>query len=139
MKTTDLKNRAIQLTIVGLTFFGIQKTIAQSRVPWNPPADAVNKVNPITMTDDMMKEAKKLYKATCTPCHGDKGKGDGLAAAALKPKPADHTSDFVQKETDGSLFWKISEGRGPMPSYKTQLTETQRWALIKYIRTLHIK
>ncbi|HVV55133.1 MAG TPA: cytochrome c, partial [Mucilaginibacter sp.] len=61
---------------------------------------------------------------------------DGPAAVALNPKPADHSSEAVQKETDGSLFWKMSEGRKPMPSYKTMLSEKQRWELVDYIRTL---
>jgi len=42
----------------------------------------------------------------------------------------------MSKETDGSLFWKMSEGRGPMPSWKDQLTETERWQLVIYIRKL---
>ena len=83
-----------------------------------------------------MLTGKALYTNYCTPCHGDKGKGDGVASAALSSKPADHTSASIQAETDGSLFYKISEGRTPMPQYKSALNETQRWELVNYIRTL---
>ena len=84
----------------------------------------------------VLADAKKLYTTNCAPCHGDKGRGDGPAAQALSPKPADHSSVLVQGETDGSLFWKLSEGRNPMPGYKKILTEQQRWELVNYIRTL---
>src|SRR5215471_16093549 len=63
------------------------------------------------------------------------GKGDGVAAAALSPKPADWTSKKIQAESDGELFWKISHGRGAMPSCK-QLPENDRWALVHYIHSL---
>lgn len=32
-----------------------------------------------------------MFKSYCSPCHGISGKGDGPAAAALTPKPADLT------------------------------------------------
>ncbi|HRH66737.1 MAG TPA: cytochrome c, partial [Bacteroidia bacterium] len=49
---------------------------------------------------------------------------------------ADHTSDAVQRESDGALFYKISMGKGNMQPYRTLLTVKQRWALVNYIRTL---
>jgi mono/diheme cytochrome c family protein len=54
---------------------------------------------------------------------------------ALSPKPADWTSKKVQDEADGEIFWKITTGRGPMPSWK-HLPENDRWALVQYIRSL---
>jgi mono/diheme cytochrome c family protein len=57
------------------------------------------------------------------------------AAVALNPKPADWTSAKVQSESDGEIFWKISNGRGAMPPWK-HLAENDRWALIRYIRSL---
>lgn len=108
---------------------------AQSK-PWVSPVAAQQVNNPLKGNSTVLADAQKLYISTCAPCHGNKGKGDGVAAAALNPKPADHTSALVQSETDGSLFWKISEGRSPMPTYKAALTETQRWELVDYIRTL---
>ena len=72
-------------------------------------------------------------------CHGPNGKGDGPAAAALPPpKPADWTSSKLAGESDGELFWKISNGRGPMPSWK-HLPETDRWSVVYYIRSLKAK
>ena len=58
-------------------------------------------------------------------------------AKALDPQPADHTSDKVQKQSDGELFWKITNGRGEMPVYSQLLSKTQRWQVIEYIRLLN--
>ena len=111
--------------------------VRAQKAPWTSPATALQLKNPGAGDLNNAKQGKTLYFSYCTPCHGDKGKGDGPAAAALNPKPADHTSDAIAAEPDGSLFYKISEGRNPMPQFKTTLSETQRWELVDYIRTLH--
>ncbi|PWT72102.1 MAG: cytochrome c class I [Bacteroidetes bacterium] len=111
------------------------RSFAQSK-PWVAPADADNMKNPLAGNSSVLGEAKTLYTANCGPCHGDKGKGDGLAASGLNPKPADHTSEAVQKQSDGAIFWKISEGRAPMPAYKRVFSDQQRWEFVTYIRTL---
>jgi hypothetical protein len=65
-----------------------------------------------------------------------KGKGDGMGGAGLTPKPSNLTSDAVQSQTDGAIFWKITEGRTPMASYKASIPEKKRWQLVNYMRTL---
>ena len=56
-------------------------------------------------------------------CHGEKGMGDGPGAKTIKVKPANFTdAKMMGAETDGSLFWKMTNGRGPMPSWKDDLT-----------------
>ena len=103
--------------------------------PWTaPPADKAKK-NPLPDDKKVVEQGAKVAQVNCVTCHGAKGKGDGAAAAALNPKPADWTSKKVQEESDGELFWKISNGRGPMPPWK-HLPENDRWALVRYIRTL---
>jgi mono/diheme cytochrome c family protein len=103
---------------------------------WIAPKEADNVKNPLAGNTEILKYAKVVYTTYCGPCHGDKGKGDGVAASGLATKPADHSSDYVQKQTDGALYWMITEGRNPMPTYKTALTDNQRWELVNYIRTL---
>ena len=103
---------------------------------WVAPKEANDVKNPLAGNTSVLADAKALYTANCGPCHGDKGKGDGPAAPGLNPKPADHTSAAVQSETDGALYWKLSEGRNPMPSYKKIFTDQQRWELVTFIRTL---
>ncbi len=114
-------------------------THVKAQTKWVSPASANSVTNPTENNEATLKSAKTLYVSMCAPCHGEKGKGDGPAAVALNPKPADHTSKEIQNESDGSLYWKLTNGRGAMQSYKTQLTDKQRWGLISYIRTLKKK
>lgn len=84
----------------------------------------------------VLADAKTIYMTNCSPCHGNSGKGNGVAAAACNPKPADHTSAKVQSESDGALYWKIAEGRGSMPSFKQSIPDAKRWELVNFIRSL---
>ena len=89
-------------------------------------------------------QGKELYQAACLPCHGDAGKGDGPASATLerdgKPiKPGNLSDPKLSEQTDGAIFWKISEGKSPMPSFQEGFTEEQRWLVINYVRTLAVK
>jgi mono/diheme cytochrome c family protein len=135
MKFKAQKPQLATALIILIAVFFACAAKAQSK-PWIVPASAQAVKNPVAATPDILKAAKTLYITNCAPCHGEKGKGDGPAAASLTPKPADHTSAALHNELDGSLFWKLSEGRTPMPQYKKILTETQRWELIDYIRSL---
>ncbi len=104
---------------------------------WKAHPDADKLINPFKEKAEATVEGKKLYTQMCAICHGDKGKGDGVAAVALNPKPANYTLPKTQQQSDGILFWKMTEGRPPMASYKTILTETQRWQLVNYLRTFN--
>ena len=103
---------------------------------WKAP-DAVNKmINPLKGNTKSTEKGKKIFELMCWTCHGLKGAGDGPASKDLELKPANHTTDEIQKQTDGALFWKISNGRGTMIGYETVLSDNQRWQLVNYIREL---
>jgi mono/diheme cytochrome c family protein len=81
-----------------------------------------------------------LYSKYCGDCHGKKGIGDGSKAADIKTTVADLTTDAVKKQSDGSLFYKISEGRKDMPRAKKDLPDDEdRWNLVNYIRSFKKK
>jgi mono/diheme cytochrome c family protein len=106
--------------------------VVSAQGPWVAPPDAKAAKNPVKGVGN----AKKAVETNCVSCHGPSGKGDGPAAAALPPpKPANWTADPVQKQSDGELFWKISNGRGAMPPWK-HLPDNERWEIVNYIRTL---
>ena len=105
---------------------------------WLAPASAKSLKNPYSGKSSIS-AGKSIYKIRCTVCHGEKGKGDGPAGKALNPPAADHSSALVQNQTDGELFWKVSEGRGPMVGWKLILSEEDRWHVVNYLRTLKEK
>jgi mono/diheme cytochrome c family protein len=39
-------------------------------------------------------------------------------------------------QSDGAIFWKMSEGNTPMPAFQETFTEEQRWQVVHYVRTL---
>jgi mono/diheme cytochrome c family protein len=77
-----------------------------------------------------------LYVKECASCHGTAGKGDGPAAKDLERKPGDLSSPKLTDQTDGALFWKLTEGNKPMPSMREVFSEEDRWTVINYVRTL---
>lgn len=102
---------------------------------WKAPHRAAVRKNPIPVNADSLAAGKKVYAANCLACHGIAGKGDGPAAVALNPKPRNLSDPKTASESDGELFWKITEGRKPMPSYEKLLSDPQRWQVINYIRS----
>src|SRR5262245_33007584 len=72
-----------------------------AQTDWVAPATEKARNSPLSVDKQHVEQGEKLAKLNCSPCHGALGKGDGAAAIALTPKPADWTSTRVQSETDG--------------------------------------
>lgn len=116
-----------------------RKTIPESSdttAAWTAPKSADRVKNPIAGISDAMQKGENLFIQNCTTCHGMTGQGDGPTADMLDTKPANLMSPNVQNETDGALFWKISNGKGAMAAYKQAFSEEQIWQLVNYIRQL---
>jgi mono/diheme cytochrome c family protein len=138
--SVSLLSRVAGLTLATILLLlyasvGFQGGVAQAQAPWAAPEAEKAKKNPLPADKKSVEQGEKVAKVNCTSCHGNKGKGDGPAAVALNPKPADWTSKRVQGESDGEIFWKITNGRGAMPAWR-HLPESDRWAVVRYIRTL---
>ena len=118
------------LLLLGLSFFNLN---AQH---WQVPQEAKQLQNPLTDEAAALQKGQKIYKSLCVSCHGLDGTGNPLMLKTLNPPPADLSSKIVQQQTDGEIFWKITEGRGLMASYKSMLSDADRWAVVKYIRKL---
>ena len=89
------------------------------------------------------KAGKVKYDANCVGCHGATGKGDGAAAAALNPKPQDHTDGKAMNAlTDKYLFDIIKQGgkavqkAAVMPAANKKLTDQDISDMVAYIRSL---
>ena len=110
--------------------------LAHGNKDWPVPEEARKRPNPVLKTESGLQAAKAIFDDKCAQCHGDTGKGDGPEAAMYEPKPADLSDAHMMSEmTDGEIFYKISEGREPMPTFKKQLTDEQRWQLVHFLRT----
>ena len=118
----------LSLAIASLSLFAFE--------PWKAPETAARDNNPVPISSDVIAKGRKLYTDRCADCHGKKGRGDGGGGADLERRPTDLTTAPVQSQTDGALFWKISEGRRPMPAYSRKLSEEQRWQVVHFLRSL---
>ena len=109
---------------------------AQSEKRWPVPEAAKKVANPAKPTPQALNTSRRLYRELCEHCHGDAGKGDGTEAMMYSVKPANFTDKkLMDAMTDGELFFKLTEGRRPMPSFKNSLSEEQRWQLVHFIRS----
>ena len=109
---------------------------AHGKHDWPVPDAAKKRANPVPQGEAVLRAARPIFAEKCATCHGDTGKGDGPESIMYSVKPADLTDAKMMAEmTDGEIFYKITEGRQPMPSFKRQLTEVERWQLVHFLRT----
>ena len=93
-----------------------------------------------SLSKAQMSEAGRLFNINCAICHGAAGAGNGpLSASGHIGGVANFTLPAYIAMADGTMFHSINYGKGVMGSYASQLTRTQRWMIIKYIRTLQPK
>ena len=97
---------------------------------WVVPPKAIERQNPMRDKPNASLGGGKIFQRSCIECHGD-------ATHPRTNHAPDLSSSAVQNETDGSLFWRISQGnsRRAMPSF-SNLPEAQRWQLVLYIRSI---
>jgi mono/diheme cytochrome c family protein len=134
----NLKTRKIFfVSVLVLICIVLAYSVWQQNKPWVVPEEFKKLKNPLPPSDANLKAARGLYLDECAQCHGERGKGDGPEAAMHNPQPADITdAQHMKAITDGEIFYQISEGRRPMPSFKRRLTEDQRWELVLFVRSL---
>jgi mono/diheme cytochrome c family protein len=109
----------------------------QPKAPWVVPDKLSKTVNPVKSDAASLKEGKELWGKHCQSCHGKTGLGDGPKAEQLKTEPGNFTLATTQQQSDGAIFYKISEGRNDMPSFKKKIPEEEDiWNTINYMRTL---
>ncbi|OGU00685.1 MAG: hypothetical protein A2085_02855 [Gemmatimonadetes bacterium GWC2_71_10] len=87
--------------------------------------------------------ARAAFAANCSPCHGTGGRGDGVVAAALNPRPANFADPaFWRSRTDAVLIRTIQGGgaavgkSASMPAWSSLLSEAQAADMVAYLKTL---
>jgi mono/diheme cytochrome c family protein len=96
--------------------------------------------NPTAADEASIARGKELFTINCQMCHGVTGQGNGtIAPFLINFKPANLTSDVVQSKSDGSIFLTISNGlEGRMPALNENLTVSERWDVVNFVRTLKL-
>lgn len=124
---------AVAMGLTGISFTVINN---QDKKPWPVPDKFKAMKNPIASNATTIADGKALWNTHCKSCHGAKGLGDGSKAAQLKTEPGDFSKVVTQSQTDGAIFYKTSEGRGDMPSFKKKVPDAdERWSIVNYLRT----
>lgn len=87
--------------------------------------------------NEVLAHGKTLFGPNCASCHGNEGKGDGPAAAALNPKPRNFTADADWKNgrKPSQIYGTLSKGLNTMPAFST-LPPDDRYALALYVSSL---
>ena len=131
MKKTILMTAVLGVTVMCFSF------MPDGKKPWNAPGKDAGTANPVKTNAESVAAGKTLYAKYCQSCHGKTGLGDGTKASELKTEPGDFSKADFHTQSDGSLFYKISEGRDDMPSFKKKITDANdMWNVVNYVRTL---
>ena len=129
--------KQLLIILLSILFFGfISINLQDDR--WKAPDEAKSIKNTVKSLNKPVsaKRGKKIFKTRCMICHGPSGTGNGPGGKALNPRPQNLTLPMVKKQTDGEIFWKITNGRNAMIKWGPILSEKERWDVVNYIRTL---
>jgi mono/diheme cytochrome c family protein len=93
---------------------------------------------PFPITRAVLDRGRQRFEIYCTPCHGYTGDGDGLVVQRGFTGPPSYHSERLRQAPVGHFFDVVTNGLGSMPSYATQVTVPDRWAIVAYIRALQL-
>ncbi len=131
-----------RLVVIVLCSFGIFTSLSFSKFlilpldSWKAPAWADSLKSPYIVEPLTLPLGEELYTLYCQSCHGENGAGRGATDKLLGLNSKIDYEKRMNQQTDGALFWKLSEGNENWHSYKEILTEEQRWQLIVYLRDI---
>ena len=99
------------------------------------------RTNPLPATAETARLGRLLYQRHCAACHGDGGRGDGVAGQVLRPPPSDLVATVdLPIAGDDYLLWSVAEGGArlgtAMPAFKSVLTEIDIWRILSFLRSL---
>lgn len=125
------------LSTLALVALALAYTVAPNIATPPVPITARFAQNPVPDTSEAIAAGAATYQARCAICHGARGKGDGPAAFTLRPRPVDLTI-HVPQHAQGEVEYWITNGIGgtAMPAWRDELTETQRWELVRFLFAL---
>jgi mono/diheme cytochrome c family protein len=115
---------------------GARVSVSGQGADWAIPAEATNLQSPVAGSPDALKKGQSVFESRCRPCHGPEGKGNGPLSDPAHPA-ADLTAGVAADlAPDGVLFYRVWNGKRPMPAFKSELTQEDVWAVVEYIKSL---
>jgi mono/diheme cytochrome c family protein len=99
-------------------------------------ADPQKMKNALPVTDEVIARGKTSYEYFCAMCHGPEADGKGTVGQSFAPLPTDLRGAYVRGQSDGLLFYRISLGFNRHPSLFGTVSSDDRWAVIRYLRSL---
>lgn len=101
---------------------------------WVVPEDKRGRLSTFPFTDETREAGSRIFATNCMSCHGTPGKGNFLN---LVPPPGDPATEKIQRNSDGEIFYKVSTGKGQMPSFRNILSTDEIWDVISYVRSFN--
>ncbi len=92
--------------------------------------------NPEAIDHELLLRGQAKFNVYCAPCHDRTGSGRGVVAARSNWIPGNLHEERIVNFVDGEIFHVINAGRRSMPSYRFQIPEKDRWAIVAYVRVL---
>jgi mono/diheme cytochrome c family protein len=113
-------------------------TVARGYLPLGVTTQeqAASLVNPLPRTKEVFALGREAFRRRCVVCHGPLADGNGTLTSAYLAKPANLQAQTFRDYPDGKIYWVIVKGKNAMPSHAADLSETQRWAIVHYVRAL---
>jgi mono/diheme cytochrome c family protein len=91
---------------------------------------------PMPVDAALIKRGESRYNIYCTPCHGPVGLGNGVVVQRGYPQATNLHEDRIRTMAEGEIYNTITNGIRNMPGYATQVSESDRWAIVSYVRAL---
>lgn len=116
----------------------VDGTVAREFIPYpysgiNNPTEVLS--NPLPPKKENLKLGQSKFLTFCSPCHGSYADGNSRLRGQFPNPPTLH-STRAREFNDGMIYHIITNGQNTMPSYASQITQDERWAIVNYIRVL---
>jgi mono/diheme cytochrome c family protein len=92
--------------------------------------------NPEAIEHATLVRGQAKFNVYCAPCHDRTGVGRGVVPAKATWVAGNLHDERIVNFVDGELYHVITAGRRTMPSYRFQISEKDRWAIVAYVRVL---
>jgi mono/diheme cytochrome c family protein len=91
---------------------------------------------PIEITPAFMERGRQRFNITCAMCHGATAAGNGVTKQYGLTTVVTLQDERIRKMADGEIFNTITNGKNTMMAYGPNITVSDRWAIIAYLRAL---